>query len=145
MLPGDDVTVYGVMYQRWKPFNDGSPCIVELVLRANNIEVYNQHAAATSVIKDAQKEFEDFWADYTHDPIEGKLKRKKKHFQEEFLILQFHAISSPPPLLQLFVMAIITVVSTNVVLAFFFFSFFFYRKEPNLVKPVSTGIWHVFY
>lgn len=72
MLPGDDVTVYGVMYQRWKPFNDGSPCIVELVLRANNIEVYNQHGAATSVIKDAQKEFEDFWADYTHDPIEGK-------------------------------------------------------------------------
>ncbi|XP_075893816.1 DNA helicase MCM9 isoform X2 [Nelusetta ayraudi] len=69
---GDDVTVYGVMYQRWKPFNDGSPCIVELVLRANNIEVYNQHAAATSVIKDAQKEFEDFWADYTHDPIEGR-------------------------------------------------------------------------
>lgn len=80
MLPGDDVTVYGVMYQRWKPFNDGSPCIVELVLRANNIEVYNQHAAATSVIKDAQKEFEDFWADYTHDPIEGKWKRKKKAF-----------------------------------------------------------------
>lgn len=78
LLIGDDVTVYGVMYQRWKPFSDGSPCHVELVLRANNVEVFNQHGAATSAIKDVQKEFEEFWDDYKYDPIGGKF---QEHLQ----------------------------------------------------------------
>lgn len=83
ILVGDDVTVYGVMHQRWKPFIDGSQCNVELVLRANNIEVYNQHAAATSAIKDLQKEFEEFWDSYKHDPIGGKFK-DIKDLQSDF-------------------------------------------------------------
>lgn len=74
---GDDVTVYGVMHQRWRPFSDGSHCNVELVLRANNIEVYNQHAAATSAIKDVQTEFEEFWDRFKHDPIQGKFAGKQ--------------------------------------------------------------------
>ncbi|KAM9339625.1 DNA helicase MCM9 [Symphorus nematophorus] len=69
---GDDVTVYGVMCQRWKPFYDGSRCEVELVLKANNIEVNNQQAAAALVMKDVQKEFEDFWDSYRHDRIAGR-------------------------------------------------------------------------
>ncbi|CAJ1077563.1 DNA helicase MCM9 [Xyrichtys novacula] len=69
---GDDVTVYGVMCQRWKPFYDGSRCDVELVLKANNIEVNNQQAAAALLMKDAQREFDDFWESYKHDPIAGR-------------------------------------------------------------------------
>lgn len=70
MFLGDDVTIYGVMCQRWKPFYDSTQCNVELVLKANNIEVNNQQAAAL-VTKDVQKEFEDFWNSYKHDPIAG--------------------------------------------------------------------------
>ncbi|KAK9531018.1 hypothetical protein VZT92_010472 [Zoarces viviparus] len=69
---GDDVTVYGVMYQRWKPFYDGTRCDLELVLKANNIEVNNQQAAAALLMKDVQKEFEDFWNIYKYDPIAGR-------------------------------------------------------------------------
>ncbi|XP_072218939.1 DNA helicase MCM9 [Leuresthes tenuis] len=69
---GDDITVYGVMCLRWKPFYDGTRCDVELVLKANNIEVNNQHAAAALLVKDVQKEFEDFWNSYRHDPIAGR-------------------------------------------------------------------------
>ncbi|XP_077950090.1 DNA helicase MCM9 isoform X2 [Gasterosteus aculeatus] len=69
---GDDVTVYGVMYQRWKPFYDGTCCDVELVLKANNIEVSNQQASASHLMKDVQKEFDDFWNNYKHDPIAGR-------------------------------------------------------------------------
>uniref|UniRef100_A0A671UWS8 DNA helicase MCM9 n=1 Tax=Sparus aurata TaxID=8175 RepID=A0A671UWS8_SPAAU len=69
---GDDVTVYGVMCQRWKPFYGDTCCDVELVLKANNIEVNNQQAAASLALKDAQKEFEDFWSSYKHDPIAGR-------------------------------------------------------------------------
>ncbi|XP_037304497.2 DNA helicase MCM9 [Pungitius pungitius] len=69
---GDDVIVYGVMYQRWKPFYEGTCCDVELVLKANNIEVNNQQASASHLMKDVQKEFEDFWNNYKHDPIAGR-------------------------------------------------------------------------
>ncbi|XP_074540908.1 DNA helicase MCM9 [Halichoeres trimaculatus] len=69
---GDDVTVYGVMSQRWKPFYDGSRCDVELVLKANNIEVNNQQANSALLMTDAQREFEDFWESYKYDPIAGR-------------------------------------------------------------------------
>jgi len=71
VLPGDEVTVYGVMCQRWKPLYDGARCDVELVLKANNIEVNNHQAAAAGLMKDVQEEFEDFWKHYRYDPIAG--------------------------------------------------------------------------
>lgn len=71
MLLGDDVTVYGVVCQRWKPFYEGSCCDVDLVLKANNIEVNNQQATAALVLKDVQKEFDDFWLSFKHDPVAG--------------------------------------------------------------------------
>uniref|UniRef100_A0A672ZCG6 DNA helicase MCM9 n=1 Tax=Sphaeramia orbicularis TaxID=375764 RepID=A0A672ZCG6_9TELE len=69
---GDDVTVYGVMCQRWKPFRDGTQCEVDLVLKANNIEVNNQQAAAGLLMEEVQKEFEDFWDSFRHDPLSGR-------------------------------------------------------------------------
>ncbi|KAM4529974.1 DNA helicase MCM9-like isoform 2-T2 [Fundulus diaphanus] len=69
---GDDVTVYGVMCLRWKPFHDGSPCDVELVLRANNIEANNQQAAAALLVRDVQKEFEEFWDSCKHNSLAGR-------------------------------------------------------------------------
>ncbi|XP_041831759.1 DNA helicase MCM9 [Melanotaenia boesemani] len=69
---GDDVTVFGVICLRWKPFSDGACCDVELVLKANNMEVNNQQAAAALLSKDVQREFEDFWSSYRHNPIAGR-------------------------------------------------------------------------
>ncbi|XP_024147243.1 DNA helicase MCM9 [Oryzias melastigma] len=69
---GDDVTIYGVMCLRWKPLYDGTRCEVELVLRANNLEVNNQQTAAAQLLSDAQKEFEEFWSSYEHDPMAGR-------------------------------------------------------------------------
>lgn len=63
--------MYGVMCLRWKPFSDGVRCDVELVLKANYIEVNNQQAAASLFVKDAQKEFEEFWESYKSDPLSG--------------------------------------------------------------------------
>ncbi|XP_069371743.1 DNA helicase MCM9 isoform X7 [Paralichthys olivaceus] len=69
---GDDVTVYGVMCQRWKPFYEGTRSDVEMVLKANNIEVNNQQTAAALLMKDAQQEFAVFWDNYKHNPIAGE-------------------------------------------------------------------------
>ena len=71
VLPGDDVTVYGVMCQRWKPFYEGTRSDVEMVLKANNIEVNNNQTAAALLMKDVQQEFAVFWDNYKHNPIAG--------------------------------------------------------------------------
>lgn len=63
--------MYGVTCLRWKPFSDGVRCDVELVLKANYIEVNNQQAAASLLVKDVQKEFEEFWENHKFNPLAG--------------------------------------------------------------------------
>nr|XP_054589720.1 DNA helicase MCM9 isoform X2 [Nothobranchius furzeri] len=60
------------MSLRWKPFHEGLGCEVELVLKANNVEVNNQQAAASLLAKDVQRDFDEFWEDYRHDPLAGR-------------------------------------------------------------------------
>ncbi|XP_028970565.2 DNA helicase MCM9 isoform X3 [Esox lucius] len=69
---GDDVTVYGVVRQRWKPMYEDTRCELDLVLKANFIEVNNEQTMAALVLEDMQKEFEEFWGNYKHDPIAGR-------------------------------------------------------------------------
>ncbi|KAF3849467.1 hypothetical protein F7725_019186 [Dissostichus mawsoni] len=45
--------------------------LVDSCKSANNIEVNNQQASNALLMKDVQKEFEDFWESYQHDPIAG--------------------------------------------------------------------------
>ncbi|XP_073672839.1 DNA helicase MCM9 [Garra rufa] len=69
---GDDITVYGVVCQRWKPMFLDCRCDVEIVLKANYIEVNNEQSTTALVLEDIQKEFEDFWDSHKHDPIAGR-------------------------------------------------------------------------
>ncbi|KAL1254009.1 hypothetical protein QQF64_016238 [Cirrhinus molitorella] len=69
---GDDITVYGVVCQRWKPTFLDCRCDVEIVLKANYIEVNNEQSTTALVLEDIQKEFEDFWDCHKHDPIAGR-------------------------------------------------------------------------
>ncbi|XP_067274786.1 DNA helicase MCM9 [Pseudorasbora parva] len=71
---GDDITVYGVVYQRWKPMFQDCRCDVEIVLKANYIEVNNEQSTTALVLEDIQKEFEEFWDSHKHDPIAGRNK-----------------------------------------------------------------------
>ncbi|XP_029965459.1 DNA helicase MCM9 isoform X2 [Salarias fasciatus] len=69
---GDDVTVFGVMCLRWRPLHEGVPCDVELVLKANNIEVNNQQAAAALLVGDIHKDFEEYWSEHRRRPMAGR-------------------------------------------------------------------------
>uniref|UniRef100_A0A8C7JID3 DNA helicase n=1 Tax=Oncorhynchus kisutch TaxID=8019 RepID=A0A8C7JID3_ONCKI len=53
-----DVTVHGVVCQRWKPLYEGAHCELDLVLKANFIEVNNEQTMAALVLEDMQKEFD---------------------------------------------------------------------------------------
>ncbi|NWX17417.1 MCM9 helicase, partial [Aegotheles bennettii] len=69
---GDDITVYGVVMQRWKPFHEGARCDLELVLKANYVKVNNEQLAGVVIDEEVRKEFEDFWEKHRNDPLAGQ-------------------------------------------------------------------------
>ncbi|NXF79988.1 MCM9 helicase, partial [Sclerurus mexicanus] len=69
---GDDITVYGVVMQRWKPFHEGSRCDLEIVLKANYVKVNNEQLAGVVIDEEVRKEFEDFWERHRNDPLAGR-------------------------------------------------------------------------
>nr|XP_055042801.1 DNA helicase MCM9 [Misgurnus anguillicaudatus] len=69
---GDDITVYGVVCQRWKPFFQDCRCDVEIVLKANYIEVNNEQSTTALGLEDIQKESEEFWERHKNDPLAGR-------------------------------------------------------------------------
>ncbi|XP_061846578.1 DNA helicase MCM9 isoform X2 [Colius striatus] len=69
---GDDITVYGVVMQRWKPFREDARCDLELVLKANYVKVNNEQLAGVVIDEEVRKEFEDFWEKHRNDPLAGR-------------------------------------------------------------------------
>ncbi|XP_052019528.1 DNA helicase MCM9 isoform X1 [Apodemus sylvaticus] len=69
---GDDLTIYGVVMQRWKPFQRDVRCEVEIVLKANYVQVNNEQSSGVVMDEDTRKEFEDFWEYYKSDPFAGR-------------------------------------------------------------------------
>ncbi|XP_032999579.1 DNA helicase MCM9 isoform X1 [Lacerta agilis] len=69
---GDDITVYGVVMQRWKPFHQDARCDVEIVLKANYIQVNNEQMLGVIIDEEVRKEFEDFWEKHRGDPLAGR-------------------------------------------------------------------------
>ncbi|KAM4866199.1 DNA helicase MCM9 isoform 2-T2 [Thomomys bottae] len=47
---GDDITVCGVVMQRWKPFQQDVRCEVEIVLKANYVQVNNEQSSGRNEI-----------------------------------------------------------------------------------------------
>ncbi|XP_064411443.1 DNA helicase MCM9 [Latimeria chalumnae] len=69
---GDDITVYGVVMQRWKPLSQDVRCDLEIVLKANYIEVNNEQPTGVVINEEVRKEFEEFWEKYKSDPLAGR-------------------------------------------------------------------------
>ncbi|NXO86062.1 MCM9 helicase, partial [Sitta europaea] len=69
---GDDITAYGVVMQRWKPFHEGARCDLELVLKANYVKVNNEQLAGVVIDEEVRKEFEDFWERHRNEPLTGR-------------------------------------------------------------------------
>uniref|UniRef100_A0A6I8QBY5 DNA helicase MCM9 n=1 Tax=Xenopus tropicalis TaxID=8364 RepID=A0A6I8QBY5_XENTR len=69
---GDDVTVYGVVMQRWKPLYIDTRCDLEIVLKANYIAVNNEQPCGVVINEEVRKEYEGFWEKYRNSPLEGR-------------------------------------------------------------------------
>ncbi|XP_077343164.1 DNA helicase MCM9 [Lithobates pipiens] len=69
---GDDVTVYGVVMQRWKPLFVDARCDLEIVLKANYIAVNNEQPSGVIINEEVRKEFEEFWERFKYNPLAGR-------------------------------------------------------------------------
>eukprot|EP00117_Sycon_ciliatum_P040265 scpid10796/ scgid29615/ DNA replication licensing factor MCM9; Mini-chromosome maintenance deficient 9; Mini-chromosome maintenance deficient domain-containing protein 1 len=70
--PGDDVTVTGVVIQRWQNLYPDSRCDLGLVLLANHIKVNNEQRNSVQVTNELKEEITDFWEVYKDKPLEGR-------------------------------------------------------------------------
>ncbi|XP_072499255.1 DNA helicase MCM9 isoform X1 [Notamacropus eugenii] len=69
---GDDLTIYGVVMQRWNNFHQDVRCDVEIVLKANYVQVNNEQSTSNIIDEEVRKEFENFWEHYKNDPLAGR-------------------------------------------------------------------------
>ncbi|KAM4772331.1 DNA helicase MCM9 [Rhinophrynus dorsalis] len=69
---GDDVTVYGVVMQRWKPLYLDMRCDLEIVLKANYIAVNNEQPSGVIINEEVRKEYEEFWEKFSNNPLAGR-------------------------------------------------------------------------
>lgn len=69
---GDDLTIYGVVMQRWKPLHRDVRCEVEIVLKANYVQVNNEQSGGIIMDEETRKEYEDFWEYYKSNPFAGR-------------------------------------------------------------------------
>ncbi|XP_033127245.1 DNA helicase MCM9-like isoform X3 [Anneissia japonica] len=69
---GDDVTVSGIIMRRWNHLGINNKCEIELVVKANNIQVNNEQHGAQSVTNELKKEFEDFWESHKYAPFTAR-------------------------------------------------------------------------
>ncbi|ORX85124.1 MCM-domain-containing protein [Anaeromyces robustus] len=70
---GDAVEITGIILRRWKPFEKGQRCDIEIVMWANYIYVKNEDRFFdTSVEDEKKKEFEKFWEHYKDNLMAGR-------------------------------------------------------------------------
>nr|XP_039262957.1 DNA helicase MCM9-like isoform X1 [Styela clava] len=69
---GDDVIIYGALKCRWQQLQKGKTCNIELVLKANYIEVRNEQRLGASVKEEMQNDFECFWAVHAENPMTAR-------------------------------------------------------------------------
>ena len=69
---GDDITVSGVVLRRWRSTNVETKCEVELVLKANHIQVQNEQRGIVMATDELKQEIEEFWEKYKYQPLVGR-------------------------------------------------------------------------
>ncbi|KAJ3377765.1 DNA helicase mcm9 [Lobulomyces angularis] len=68
---GDDITISGLVFQRFKTFYKSDRCLVEIALFSNHLKVHNEQK--TSLLSDQfELEFKLFWENYKTKPFTAR-------------------------------------------------------------------------
>ena len=69
---GDDITVVGMLRQRWRPLQRGMRPDAEMAIEALHVRVNNEERGAGRVSREAVLEFEEFWREFAVNPLKGR-------------------------------------------------------------------------
>lgn len=69
---GDDITLTGVVLQRWRALYPGSRCDVDLAILANHINVKNEEKASVVVTDAHRRAVGKFWREHQACPLRGR-------------------------------------------------------------------------
>ncbi|KAL0271705.1 UNVERIFIED_CONTAM: hypothetical protein PYX00_008712 [Menopon gallinae] len=70
--PGDDVIICGTVLRRWKTLKVDTKTDIELVIKANNVEVCNYEKSSILINNDLIEEFRHFWDIFKGNPLQGR-------------------------------------------------------------------------
>lgn len=62
----------GIVRLRWKPLRVGKLIEVELVLKANHVQINNDYGKSGFVLPQMKKQFKEFWEKYEDKPLAGR-------------------------------------------------------------------------
>lgn len=58
--------------RRWKPPVSGKKLDIELVIRANHVEVNNDQRSIMLITPEVKNQFSSFWEEYKNSPLNGR-------------------------------------------------------------------------
>ncbi|KAI8486204.1 DNA helicase mcm9 [Branchiostoma belcheri] len=70
--PGDDVTITAIVLQRWKSLYPDQRPEIQMVLKANHLQVNNDRSTHLSITEEVRQQFTDFWEKYHDAPLQGR-------------------------------------------------------------------------
>ncbi|XP_063908869.1 DNA helicase MCM9-like isoform X2 [Zophobas morio] len=70
--PGDNITVCGLVKRRQNHFYVGKKMEIELVIKANHVQVNNNNASALSLTPELKDMFQAFWKTYADMPLAAR-------------------------------------------------------------------------
>ncbi|KAJ8946610.1 hypothetical protein NQ318_007211 [Aromia moschata] len=70
--PGDNVTICGIVKRRWGEFCKGNKIDIDIVLKANNVQVDNNISPAAAALPEVRQMFNSFWEKYSGNPLAGR-------------------------------------------------------------------------
>ncbi|KAJ8937350.1 hypothetical protein NQ314_011895, partial [Rhamnusium bicolor] len=70
--PGDNVTICGIVKRRWGELCKGNKIDIDIVLKANNVQVDNNSHSVAASTPEIKKMFSTFWEKYSGDPLAGR-------------------------------------------------------------------------
>ncbi|CAG2054638.1 unnamed protein product [Timema podura] len=59
----------GTVMRRWRPLNNGNRCDIELVFKANYLQVCNDHRSNILLTQETRDEIQGFWRQHAHAPL----------------------------------------------------------------------------
>ncbi|KAJ8985625.1 hypothetical protein NQ317_015120 [Molorchus minor] len=70
--PGDNVTICGIVKRRWGEFSKGCKIDIDIVLKANHVQVDNNSSSIATVTPEVRQIFTAFWEKYSSNPLMGR-------------------------------------------------------------------------